>query len=61
MIKKLKMKFVLLSMTALFIILSIAIVGMNLINYNSVVKEADEILALLSQNNGWFPDMGGNK
>ena len=61
MIKKLKMKFVLLSMTALFIILSIAIVGMNLINYNSVVKEADEILALLSQNKGRFPDMGGNK
>lgn len=55
MIKGLKIKFIALSMTALFILLCIIVVGMNLMNYYSVVSEADELLQVLSQNKGDFP------
>ena len=58
MIKKLKIKFILLSALSLFLLLFLIIAGMNLLNYNAVVSEADEILSLLSQNRGVFPDTG---
>lgn len=61
MIRKLKIKFVVLSMTSLFILLTLLVTGMNVINYHSVVTEADEVLSLLSRNKGSFPDMGGGK
>lgn len=57
MIRKLKTKFILLSMTALFVLLTFIVTGMNIINYNSTVKEADSILSFLSQNKGAFPEM----
>lgn len=56
MIRKLKIKFMILSMTSLFGLLAVIIVGMNIINYNTVVKEADETLSILSRNKGEFPD-----
>ena len=56
MIKKLKTKFILLSMSSLLILLTVLIVCMNLVNYGAVTREADEILALLSQNDGRFPE-----
>ncbi len=61
MIKKLKIKFILLSMTSLFVLLSAIITGMNLINYNSIVAEADKTLSILSQNKGAFPGIGNGK
>ncbi len=57
MLKKLKLKFILLSMTSLFILLTVIIAGMNIINYSSVVKEADTILSVLEVNKGIFPDL----
>lgn len=60
MIKKLKLKFILLSLTALFVLLAVIVTGMNVINYRSVVSEADDILALLSGNKGKFPDENSN-
>ena len=59
MIKKLKRKFVALSMVSLFVLLAVIVAGMNLINYTSVVRDADEVLTLLSQNRGVFPEFGG--
>lgn len=59
MIKKLKIKFIALSMTSLFILLLIIVAGMNIINYTSVCAQADEILSLISQNRGVFPDFKG--
>ncbi|MCH5256825.1 MAG: HAMP domain-containing histidine kinase [Lachnospiraceae bacterium] len=59
MIKKLKIKFIVLSMTSLFILLLIIVAGMNIINYTSVCNEADDILSLISQNRGVFPDFKG--
>ncbi len=61
MIKKLRIKFLLLSMLATFLLLVIIIGGMNLINYNSVIKEVDETLKVLSLHKGAFPDPGGGK
>lgn len=58
MIRKLKIKFVILAMATLFALLAIIVTGMNLINYNSVVQEADKILSVLSKNKGAFPDFG---
>ncbi|MBQ8164100.1 MAG: HAMP domain-containing histidine kinase [Clostridia bacterium] len=57
MIKKLKIKFIALSMISLFALLSIVIAGMNISNYISLVKEADAVLSLLSKNRGSFPGM----
>lgn len=58
MIRKLKIKFIILSVTALFVLLSILVAGMNVINYTTVLADADEILSFLSQNRGTFPDFG---
>lgn len=56
MIKKLKIKFITLSMTSLFALLAIIIISMNIINYSTVIGEADDILSLLSHNRGRFPE-----
>ena len=61
MIKKLRVKFIILSMSSVFALLLVIVVGMNMINYQSVVNEADEILNLLSQNKGAFPEPDGMK
>lgn len=57
MIRKLRFRFIVLSMTALLILLCIIIAGMNIVNYTAIVAEADETLELLAQNRGTFPDM----
>ncbi len=58
MIKRLKRKVIALTMISLFVLLALMVAGMNLLNYQSVVEEADRTLSLLSQNRGTFPDMG---
>ena len=55
MIKKLRFKFILLSMAALFLVLSLIIAGINVVNYRGVVREADALLDILSENRGSFP------
>lgn len=56
MIKRLKIKFIALALTALLVLLSVIVAGMNLLNYRAIVDEADATLSLLSQNQGAFPD-----
>lgn len=55
MIKKLRFKFILLSMAAVFLVLSLIIAGINVVNYRGVVREADALLDILSENRGSFP------
>ena len=55
MIKRLRIKYTVLAVSALFLLLTIIVAGMNLLNYRSVIDEADETLAVLSDNSGVFP------
>ncbi len=56
MIRSLKRRFILLTMASLFALLSVIVVGMNMLNYRSVIAETDEVLTVLVQNKGSFPE-----
>ncbi len=60
MIRKLKRKVILLTMGALLILLTVLIAAMNLINYHSVVIEADNTLSFLSQTSTHIPPIGND-
>ena len=55
MIGRLRKKFLLAAMTAVFLVLFILIGAMNVLNYRSLVAEADGTLDILSSNKGFFP------
>lgn len=56
MITRLKRRFIILAMTSLAVLLAVIVTGMNTINYNTVVSNADETLDMLSENMGRLPD-----
>ena len=55
MIKKLRRKFILLSMLAFLAVLVIIIGSINVVNYFEVLQDADMLLDILSENRGDFP------
>lgn len=55
MIRKLRIKFILLSMISLALLLAAIVSGMNVMSYSALVNEADSVLALLKENKGDFP------
>ncbi len=57
MIKKLKRRFIALAMASLVVLMTVIVAGMNIINYNTVIREADDKLAALSVNGGMLPFM----
>ncbi len=61
MIKKLQVKFILIAMASLLLVLMIIIGGANIISWNNVKNDADDILLLLAENDGAFPDFDGMK
>lgn len=61
MINKIKFRFITLAMIALFILLGGIITSMNVINFNSIVLDADFKLEMLAQNKGRFPKSYVNK
>ena len=61
MIKKLRKKVVLLTMTSVFVLLALVVTAMNLINYGDVVKTADEVLHFLTENGGKLDNGPGGK
>lgn len=61
MIRKLRAKFVATAMLSLFIVLTILIGSINIINYQNIVSEADATLSLLQYNEDRFPVKGGKK
>jgi len=54
MIKKLRTKFILITMCSVFVVLFSIIGAINVINYHHVVENADNIIALLKEGNGTF-------
>ena len=62
MFKKLKRRFILLSMVSLGLLMITVVLGMNCMNYYSVVREADTVTDMLSEHRGKFPEgEGGGK
>lgn len=55
MIRKLRVKFILAAMLSLFLVLTVIIGAVNILNYCSIVNEADNTLLLLKYNDGRFP------
>ena len=57
MVKKLRKKFVITAMLSLLVILVIMIAVINIVNVSQMVTDADNLLAILTSNNGNFPGM----
>ena len=55
MIQKLRVKFITASLLSLALVLLVILGGVNAMSYQKVVRDADRILALLSENRGVFP------
>lgn len=55
MIRKLRRRFVILAMTAVFVLLAVIITGINILNWNSVVWNSQKQLEILSQDRGFGP------
>lgn len=56
MLHKLRIKFILLTMALLFLVLTVIIGTVNLLNYRHVVGFADQTLKILLEGSGRFPD-----
>ena len=56
MIQEIKIRFIAVAMIALLVLLALIVTGMNICNYNSIIRDADIKLELLSQNKGHFPE-----
>lgn len=61
MIQKIRIRFIAVAMAALFVLLAVIITGMNIVNYKSIVRDADTKLEMLTQNKGRFPEFGSDK
>ena len=57
MIRRLRRKFIAMTMLALFLVLGTLIAVVNILNYRDTVKGADEVLEILAGNDGRFPEM----
>lgn len=58
MIKRLRRKFIVITMCSILIVLGGIIGGINLANYISINQRADEKLDFLTENKGNFPHQG---
>lgn len=56
MIRKLRTRLIMISMLSLVTVLTVIMGGVNIMNYRGIVRDADSVLALLSDNDGRFPD-----
>lgn len=55
MIKKLRIKFVIVSMLSLLLVLTVIMGAVYFLNYKHMVDEADGLLSILLDNDGVFP------
>lgn len=55
MIRKLKIKLILLTMTSVFLLLTVLVIGMNVVNYSSIARDADRTLGTLAETPLPFP------
>ncbi len=57
MVNKLRKKFVITAMLSLLVILVIMIAVINIVNVVQIISDADDMLTVLTTNNGYFPGM----
>ncbi|MRI81685.1 GHKL domain-containing protein [Aerococcaceae bacterium DSM 109653] len=57
MIEKLRHKFIYTTMASVFVVMGVILVILNVVNYTSATQRADEILTVLSENQGEFPEL----
>ncbi len=57
MVKKLRKKFVITATLSLLVILVIMIAFINIVNLNNTLTDADNLLSILTTNDGFFPGM----
>ncbi len=55
--KRLQLRFVLLTMLCLAVILAALVAVLNIMSYRSMVRSADRVLSILAENQGQFPDL----
>lgn len=55
MIKKLRKKFIIISISSVFIVLALILISLNIANYRQIGKHANELLTIISENDGYFP------
>lgn len=55
MIRKLRIKLIIASMVSLLAVLLVIMSAINLVYYRQVIRDADNTLTLLAENNGFFP------
>ena len=55
MIKKLRRKFIMITMISVVVVLSIIMILINVMNYKKVTEDVDTVLTMLVENNGKFP------
>ena len=55
MIKTLRLRLILMSMTAFLVVLTVIITCINCVNYKGIMMEADAILTVITENKGSFP------
>lgn len=61
MIKRLRIKFIVLSMLSVIAVLTVILGTVNVMNYRKVEKEADRILEMIGENKGRFPEEPSGK
>lgn len=57
MISRLKKKFIILTAVSLFALLVLIVAGMNIISFVSLINESDDILSVMSESGGRFPEI----
>ena len=55
MIGRLKQRFILIAMLSVLLVLTLLMTVINIFNYRQILKNADELLEILSENEGSFP------
>ena len=55
MIKKLRHKFIAVSVLSVFLVLLVIMGAINILNYRRMVDDSDKVLNVLAENNGEFP------
>ena len=58
MIKTLRIRFILTAIASVFLVLAVLVGGINVFNYRKVVSDSDDLLKILSDNGGSFPETG---